>query len=69
MFEERCALGYRQHLQRYFGAFLSLAFNFLRLKSVMCRVLGVTKESLIEKTYPTDPHPPPNLPLEGGGNY
>jgi GxxExxY protein len=28
----------------------------------------VTKESIIEKTHLTDSHPPPNLPLEGGGN-
>jgi len=28
----------------------------------------LTKESIIEKTHLTDSHPPPNLPLEGGGN-
>jgi hypothetical protein len=27
----------------------------------------VTNGSIIEKTYPTNPHPPPDLPLEGGG--
>jgi len=27
----------------------------------------LTKESIIEKTHLTDSHPPPNLPLEGGG--
>jgi hypothetical protein len=30
---------------------------------------AITNEPIIEKTYPTDPHPPPNLPLEGGENY
>jgi len=29
---------------------------------------AITKESIIEKTHLTDSHPPPNLPLEGGGN-
>jgi hypothetical protein len=28
----------------------------------------LTNESIIEKTHPRDSHPPPNLPLEGGGN-
>jgi hypothetical protein len=28
----------------------------------------ITNESIIEKTHPTDPHPPPNLPIEGGGS-
>jgi len=30
--------------------------------------IELTNESIIEKTHPTDPHPLPNFPLEGGGN-
>jgi len=42
--------------------------NEVEHRQLQTEITGLTKESIIEKTHLTDSHPPPNLPLEGGGN-
>jgi hypothetical protein len=48
--------------------FLDEHHNTKGYRAMNTKTKTITNESIIEKTHPTDPHPPPNLPLEGGGS-